>query len=1091
MESELSDTFHHYPSNNEHFSKSKKIKTKCHDYSIFQEGSIIKIRLENFVTYSLTEFHLSSSLNMIIGPNGSGKSTFVCAICLGLGGKPEFIGRAKKVEDFIKNGTDESIIEITLKNSSKIIGFSMINNTDDSIKIKRIISKSKKKSNYFINNCHVSEIQVKTLVTCLNIQLDNLCQFLSQERVEEFARLKPNKLLEETMRSIDSSLLEILRTLQLLQSNELDEIQDINSNKKKLNGLVSKRTSLQKQVHAMQEYERKKKEIEIHKKLLPYVRIKNHKQQLVSLKVARDDAKKQLKSFLKDKQPYRIASEKLLLLSNEYLQLKDLKEQNSKELKAHYNTVISDLRKVKNEIEDKKGRIKYYKNRNIVIKQKISDEMNNLNAEKSNLSALDFPSDEEISVIESNMKDLKNKYSNIKEQIYKYQIQADDLSRDLSRFQLHLDKLTKELTSNDPIRLLEGKNQRLEELKRVVEYIRSTPEMKDKVLEPPILTVSTTSPKFASYLSSVVDFGTSVSITMVGPESYNRFNSILLGNFNVNLRELLNKDIKYPFSREYIRSLGFEGYLSDFIKGNPDVIKMLCQQQNINTIPVSRKEIDPKIIEELKKPDHNGQLKFRRIISGNYIYDFKQSSYGSNQIFFTEFQVRKSEFYMDNVMPDESKTRIIQQINELQDKYTQRKSERDEILKHKSYSTSDLDSIMSKLNDYKNKLGCLNKKRKVYSALKVKIENSEQKLNDLNNSLKKDVSIKVTEHENAINVLFKNQNVKMSEIIRLIDEIRHSRHETIEMEIKLIDTMNRERSLNDIIGLFKSKEQELKVEFEEKESAYITIKQTPEFKQWMHELRSYSDGEKEELSKWANEYEKNGIFTLTEIKERISKGEMEMSIMNHDESAITELKEVESEIEHINGELPYKIKKLEKIQQEILNNRQTLEPKLDDIISKISRRFQHLFSNVGSAGEVQLAKPDSYSEWEILIMVKFRDNAPLKQLGPHVQSGGERAVSTVLYMIALQEFTTAPFRVVDEINQGMDTRNERIVHKAMVENACIENTSQYFLITPKLLTGLYYHQNMRIHCVFAGSWIPDPIKEPEKLHYGETTQYNL
>ena len=39
--------------------------------------------------------------------------------------------------------------------------------------------------------------------------------------------------------------------------------------------------------------------------------------------------------------------------------------------------------------------------------------------------------------------------------------------------------------------------------------------------------------------------------------------------------------------------------------------------------------------------------------------------------------------------------------------------------------------------------------------------------------------------------------------------------------------------------------------------------------------------------------------------------------------------------------------------------------------------------------------------------------------------GGERSVSTALYMMALQSLTKVPFRCVDEINQGMDEVNER------------------------------------------------------------------
>lgn len=50
-----------------------------------QPGSIVRVKLENFVTYTAVEFSPGPSLNMVIGPNGTGKSTLVCAICLGLG----------------------------------------------------------------------------------------------------------------------------------------------------------------------------------------------------------------------------------------------------------------------------------------------------------------------------------------------------------------------------------------------------------------------------------------------------------------------------------------------------------------------------------------------------------------------------------------------------------------------------------------------------------------------------------------------------------------------------------------------------------------------------------------------------------------------------------------------------------------------------------------------------------------------------------------------------------------------------------------------------------------------------------------------
>ena len=58
-----------------------------------------------------------------------------------------------------------------------------------------------------------------------------------------------------------------------------------------------------------------------------------------------------------------------------------------------------------------------------------------------------------------------------------------------------------------------------------------------------------------------------------------------------------------------------------------------------------------------------------------------------------------------------------------------------------------------------------------------------------------------------------------------------------------------------------------------------------------------------------------------------------------------------------------------------------------------------------------------YSKYGVQIRVKFRSEDELHVLDAQHQSGGERSVSTMLYLMALQEITNCPFRVVDEINQ--------------------------------------------------------------------------
>lgn len=55
----------------------------------YKPGSIVRIKVNYFVTYTSAEFFPGPKLNMVIGPNGTGKSTLVCAICLGLGWGPQ------------------------------------------------------------------------------------------------------------------------------------------------------------------------------------------------------------------------------------------------------------------------------------------------------------------------------------------------------------------------------------------------------------------------------------------------------------------------------------------------------------------------------------------------------------------------------------------------------------------------------------------------------------------------------------------------------------------------------------------------------------------------------------------------------------------------------------------------------------------------------------------------------------------------------------------------------------------------------------------------------------------------------------------
>ena len=84
----------------------------------------------------------------------------------------------------------------------------------------------------------------------------------------------------------------------------------------------------------------------------------------------------------------------------------------------------------------------------------------------------------------------------------------------------------------------------------------------------------------------------------------------------------------------------------------------------------------------------------------------------------------------------------------------------------------------------------------------------------------------------------------------------------------------------------------------------------------------------------------------------------------------------------------------------------------------------------------------------------------MQVLSQYVQSGGERTVSTIMYLMALQKLTNCPFRAVDQFNQGMDDAIERRVFDRIQKECCVVGGAQYFLVTPKLLSGLTFSEHV-------------------------------
>jgi chromosome segregation ATPase len=163
----------------------------------FARGSVRRIKLRNFLTYTFCEFEPDPRLNLVIGPNGSGKSSIVCALCLGMCGGTNLLGRAKNIGDFVRTGCESADIEIELQHiegpASQRAGNPVFS---------RHLIRANNKSSWKLNGKATSQKKVKELMLQYGVQVDNLCQFLPQDRVGEFSTYAPPKILRETEKAV-------------------------------------------------------------------------------------------------------------------------------------------------------------------------------------------------------------------------------------------------------------------------------------------------------------------------------------------------------------------------------------------------------------------------------------------------------------------------------------------------------------------------------------------------------------------------------------------------------------------------------------------------------------------------------------------------------------------------------------------------------------------------------------------------------------------------------------------------------------------------------------------------------------------------
>jgi len=140
-------------------------------------------------------------------------------------------------------------------------------------------------------------------------------------------------------------------------------------------------------------------------------------------------------------------------------------------------------------------------------------------------------------------------------------------------------------------------------------------------------------------------------------------------------------------------------------------------------------------------------------------------------------------------------------------------------------------------------------------------------------------------------------------------------------------------------------------------------------------------------------------------------------------------------------------KNREEVLLELSKRLATWSESVKHFLDELNTRYNSILGEVGAKGIVRLVEAKDIEKAGIELLVGFRGSKPTP-LDSLTQSGGERSVALMAFLLALQQYITSPFRAIDEFDVHMDPKNREVISSLIVSSSKKMEGEQYVAITP-------------------------------------------
>ena len=1058
-------------------------------------GMIARIKLHNFMTHNDVEIeNPGQRLNCIVGPNGTGKSSIVCAMCVGLGGPLKITGRGDSISACVLGegntmGPDGQPITSGFVETELVDGVAPGKNLTVRVdfNVKNQEKWQLKKGDEKWQQAKKGE--VKEAMAKLNIQVDNPLQFLPQDKVGEFSNMSPVRLLEHTEMAIGPETYE--KHLRLIDDDKemVTVKQRLATEKKALADLEAVNQKLEMEVETFRRLQENKKKLDAYRGKVLWVEADYLKGRVEEAKGELDTAEASLKRIKEEVRKREATRQPLEEAVKEFG--KEIKKYND-ESRQHDEkrcklgdslgklTDDQDTEIAKIESADKTKAKKWQAVEK--AQAQVDENQKKLDKAKADLAVNAGRNPEEVKAeIEGKLRQATQAHRQAINDLQEHKGNRAEVERAAQRAKQDLANF------GDPLKrkmqLVAGKQR---EAAIAASWLQEqAPEnVRGKVLGPLLCHIDVPDQEHQKLVEEAIGFKFAISGFVALNDSARNAMTQKLNSEGWRLNVYKNSEGQFrPCQRPGSNSMkkwGVTAWLDEALQiADHERDAILCSLRDLMQVDkfLLATAKTTNCIEALQKYLADQGMTSVTILTPERVYRVVKSRYGE-QLTNATTQAPKpvNGFYKHTY--DESRKASLEQARDEADQayneYLMAEKDLTSAEKAAADAKGEAQQELTSFNTGKQNLASLERRMTTFTQ-RLKEEKEQYENMDVEKTREehKKKLLDLAKKESDIHAKIVDETVRIGELREKelgallgraaakhrLDEANAQVSElTNELEERKRDKKAANEKMEGAMGEYKAKAAEAK-----KAAAHLEPgkRDAAADREW-----DAMKGDLDELQQ-----------QITDLEEEIDAADDDGGKALRDyEQRLKDIEAGKSRVDETESEVEQKQTDLDKLTAE-------WKPELNRLISVVNDNFAEYFRRFKCCGEVSLADgrklnpmtgepegADDFSQYKILIKVQWRATEELHVLGEGGRdSGGERSVATMVYLISLQNINPAPFRVVDEINLAMDSTNERNVFQC-ITHACNQGGKQYFLLTPKLLPDLDYGHETSIQLVLNGPY---------------------